>query len=352
MLQEELERRGIPKIGLPMQEPEREARREEIRQILRREFYGFAPEFPLTDESEIVRTEENSFGGKGTTYEIEVRVRSPFAYTSFPATLTVPKGMEKPPVFLCYTFTPTIADGLGEEILDNGYAVASLYYEGIAPDKDDQFANGAGRFCRRNPYDSWGKIAIWAWAGSRLLDFLLRSGLCDEKRVAVVGHSRLGKTALFAGAMDERFSLVISNDSGAGGAALLRGKTGEKIENLAMKGSRFWFCGNMEKYVKKEEELPFDAHFLAGLVAPRHLYVASASEDDWADPKAEFLCCVAAGEAYESYGVNGLAAPDRFPEPGEAFLDGRIGYHLRKGTHYMGREDWKQFFVYRRMHDV
>ncbi|MDY3920349.1 MAG: hypothetical protein SOZ59_15380 [Candidatus Limivivens sp.] len=352
MLQEELDRRKIPKIGFSREAGEREKQREKIRQLLKREFYGFEPDFPLTDESEIVRTEEDSFGGKGTTYEIAVRVRSPFAYISFLATLTVPKGICRPPAFLCYTFTPAIADGLGEEILDNGYAVASLYYEGIAPDKEDQFANGAGSFCRRNPFDSWGKIAIWAWAGSRLLDVLLKLDWLDERRIAVVGHSRLGKTALFAGAMDERFSLVISNDSGAGGIALLRGKTGEKIENLAQKGSRFWFCGNMEKYAGKEEELPFDAHFLAGLVAPRYLYVASASEDDWADPWSEFLSCAAAGEAYESYGLTGLVSPDRRPEPGDAFHEGRIGYHLRRGTHYLGRDDWRQFFAYRERHQI
>jgi hypothetical protein len=352
MLQEELQRRGIPKIGLPSDEEGKQKRREEIRTLLKREFYGFEPGFTLKDESVILRTEQDSFGGKGTTYEIEMRISSPFAYTAFPVTLTLPKGIEKPPVFLCYTFTPAIADGLGEEILDHGYAVASLYYEGIAPDKEDQFSNGAAAFCRRNPYDSWGKIAVWAWAGSRVMDYIETSGMCDETRVAVVGHSRLGKTALLAGALDERFSLVISNDSGAGGIALLRGKTGEKVENLAGRGSRFWFCGNMMKYVGKEETLSFDAHFLAGLVAPRHLYVASATQDAWADPASEFLSCVAAQEAYESYGLQGLVCPDRYPGVGEAFHEGRIGYHLRPGTHYMGRDDWKQFFAYRKKHGV
>lgn len=352
MLFEELKKRNVPKIGLPEGKEEKEERRREMEDLFRRELYGFPPDFPLTDESVILSENPSAFGGKGITYDYEIRVRSPFAYTSFRASLTVPKGIAKPPAFLAYTFMPAIADGLGEEILDNGYAIASLYYEGIAPDKEDDFANGAGRFCRRNPYDSWGKIAIWAWAGSRLLDFILKQDLVDEKRIAVVGHSRLGKTALVCGAFDERFSLVISNDSGAGGIALYRGKTGEKIENLAGKGSRFWFCGNMTKYIQKEDELPFDAHFLAALIAPRNLYVASASEDDWADPKSEFLSCVAAGEAYEAYGKRGLVTPDRYPEPGEWLHEGNIGYHLRDGSHHMGRFDWQKFIEYRRKHDI
>lgn len=352
MLSEELERRKVPKIGLPQDAEGREKRRAEIRDMLCRELYGFAPDFPLTDESAVIGENKDSFGGKGTTWDYDIRIRSPFAFTSFRAALTVPNGIKKPPLFLCYTFTPAIADGLGEEILDNGYAIASIYYEGVAPDKEDEFANGTGRFCRRNPYDSWGKIAIWSWAGSRLLDYILKQDLVDGTRAAVVGHSRLGKTALFAGAMDERFSLVISNDSGAGGIALYRGKTGERIENLAGKGSRFWFCGNMLNYKNREDELPFDSNYLAALVAPRHLYVASASRDDWADPKSEFLACVAAGEAYEAYGSTGLATPDRYPVPGEWLHEGDIGYHLRDGSHYMGRFDWQRFFDYRKKHGV
>lgn len=339
-------------MEIPLDQTEREKWIAQIKELLCRDMFGFAPNFPLTDESIIIHEDKNSFGGKGITYTYDIRVRSPFAYTSFQATLTLPKSVHTPPLFLCYTFTPEIADGMGEEILDNGFAIASLYYEGVAPDKEDRFSNGVGRFCRRNPFDSWGKIAMWSWAGSRLLDYVLEQNIIDKNKVAVVGHSRLGKTALFSGAMDARYSLVISNDSGAGGIALLRGKTGEKIENLAGKGSRFWFCGNFLQYAGNEEELPFDSHFLAGLVAPRHLYIASASEDDWADPKSEFLACIAANEAYESYGKSGIITQNQFPQPGEWFHEGDIGYHLRKGTHYLSRYDWQKFIEYRRLHEV
>ncbi len=351
MLQAELERRGVPKIALPRESEAREKRLEEIRNLLCRELYGYAPGFPLKVEGAETKRDDNGYGGKAVILQLEIRVTSPFAYTSFPACVALPKGKAKPPLFLHYTFTNAAGDGMGEEIIDRGYGLASVYYEAVTPDKDDSFLNGAGAFCRRNPYDSWGKIAIWAWAGSRLLDVCLEKELADPKRIAVVGHSRLGKTALLAGALDRRFSMVVSNDSGCGGIALYRGKKGEQLADLK-KNAGYWFCGNMADLVGREEEMPFDAHYLAALTAPGHLYVASASEDAWADPKSEFLACVAGSEAYETLGLRGLVCPDRYPEPGEAFPEGHIGYHLRKGTHYLAREDWHHFMEYREKHNI
>ena len=232
MLQAELERRGVPKIALPRESEAREKRLEEIRNLLCRELYGYAPGFPLKVEGAETKRDDNGYGGKAVILQLEIRVTSPFAYTSFPACVALPKGKAKPPLFLHYTFTNAAGDGMGEEIIDRGYGLASVYYEAVTPDKDDSFLNGAGAFCRRNPYDSWGKIAIWAWAGSRLLDVCLEKELADPKRIAVVGHSRLGKTALLAGALDRRFSMVVSNDSGCGGIALYRGKKGEQLADL------------------------------------------------------------------------------------------------------------------------
>ncbi len=347
----ELAGRKIPSIGLPDREEARKARIGAIRNLLCRELYGFAPAFPLKVEGVERKRDPDGYGGKAMILRLEIQVTSPFAYTSFPACVALPKGVERPPLFLAFAFTEAIADGMGEELIDNGYAVASLYYEAVAPDKDDKFQNGAGNFCRRNPYDAWGKIAIWAWAGSRLLDVCLEKGLADPGRLAVVGHSRLGKTALWAGAMDERFTLTISNDSGCGGIALYRGKAGEQLEDLG-RWAPYWFCGNRMHHEGRTAEMPFDAHFLAALIAPRHLYVASASRDDWADPRSEFLCCVAASEAYGAYGLKGLVCPDRYPKPGEVFPEGRIGYYLREGTHHLGREDWHRFMEYRSRHTI
>lgn len=293
---------------------------------------------------------------------IQLTFHTPFNAFSFPFELVLPKKSgdregKGCPVFVYLGFTPEPADGIGEEIVDYGYALAHINYQEIAPDKDDGFANGLGSFCRRNPFDGWGKIGMWAYGASRVMDYLLDEAKLDAKRIAVLGHSRLGKTALWCGALDERFSLVISNDSGGGGAALFRGKMGERIANLAGKGSGHWFCGNFLQYANQEQKLPFDQHFLLALTAPRHLYVASAALDDWADPHSELLSCLAAGPAYEICGVPGLILPEEIQKP-EALLpdwgyhQGNIGYHIRSGTHHLGREDWRLVIEYRRRHGV
>lgn len=177
------------------------------------------------------------------------------------------------------------------------------------------------------------------------MDYAYTLDCFDFNRAAVVGHSRLGKTALWAGALDERFTHVISNNSGCSGAAITRQKKGERIRDIIRVFSR-WFCDNYQKYVDKEELLPFDQHFLVAAIAPRKVYVASAIEDEWADPVSEFLSCYAASEVYEKLGLKGFISSDRLPEAGEYFHEGNIGYHLRKGTHYLSREDWNLFMDY------
>ena len=233
--------------------------------ILSRDFLGYAVRLGVKTTCETVRVEERSYGGKAVTEYRELHVRSDFSEGMFPFTLTLPKGKKKVPVFFFLSFTHEIAGGIGEEILDQGYGIANVCYQDIAADYYDEHQTGLGRFCTRNPYDSWGKLKIWSWAVSRMLDVLLEDERIDEKRIAVMGHSRLGKTALAAGAFDSRFSLTVSCQSGAGGAALFRGKSGEQIENLYGKGSRLWFDGNFFEFLGKIEELPFDQHFLLAL---------------------------------------------------------------------------------------
>ena len=167
----------------------------------------------------------------------------------------------------------------------------------------------------------------------------------DMSRAYVCGHSRLGKTALLTGAVDERVKLAYSNDSGCCGAALSRGKSGESVEDITRVFPQ-WFCKGYIKYAGNEDKMPFDQHWLIASVAPRRVYVASAFEDKWADPNSEMLSCVAASEAYEACGLRGLVCNDSLPQIGDVYHDGMIGYHLRAGLHYLSREDWNKMIDY------
>jgi hypothetical protein len=229
-----------------------------------------------------------------------------------------------------------------EEIVDNGFAILSFDFKAVTTDNND-FDNGlAGVLCKngRKP-DSPGKIAMWAWAAQRVMDYAQTlPDILDLDCGIVCGHSRLGKTALLAGATDERFKFVYSNDSGCSGAAITRGKVGESAARI-YKSFPFWFCENYAKYGNNENNMPFDQHYLLASIAPRYVLVGSASTDTWADPYSEQLCCFAASDAFE----NGFVC-DRQAIEGDEFFDGDIGYHLRKGPHYFGREDWHKLIKF------
>jgi hypothetical protein len=189
---------------------------------------------------------------------------------------------------------------------------------------------------------------MWAFAASRVLDYLLTRAEIDGARVAVSGWSRLGKTALWCGAQDERFSMAISTESGCGGAALHRGKAGESPRDIVGRFG-YWFCPNYAVHAENAAEAPFDQHFLLACVAPRALFVGSARMDEWADPVSEFLGAAAASAAYTLLDAKGLVAPDGFPRPGRELLEGSIGYLLREGSHGMSRQDWLSHMRFRQL---
>ena len=325
-------------------------KKEEMLDILFREEYGYMPPKPAEMTWELKKHDISNYcAGKADLHKVELTCRMERGDFSFPVYVSIPRGEGKYPFFVMINFRDNVPDRYlpSEELVDNGFAVLSFCYKDVTSD-DGDFTNGLAGILyengKRGDTDP-GKIAMWAWAAQRVMDYAQSLDCLDYSRSCVCGHSRLGKTAMLTAATDERFTFAHSNNSGCSGAAITRDKVGERVADICDRFP-FWFCENYKKYAEKEHEMPFDQHYLAACIAPRYLYVASAVEDTWADPESEMLTCVATSEVYEAKGLDGFVCEDRPPRVGDIYHKGHIGYHLRSGLHYFSREDWQRLIEF------
>jgi hypothetical protein len=236
-----------------------------------------------------------------------------------------------------------------EKILAAGFGLATAYYGDIEPDFDGGMSHGVrplffapGQTAPDS--DQWGAIGAWAWGLSRIADYLETERSVDAHRIALIGHSRLGKTALWASAQDERFGLVVSNESGKGGASLYRRLEGETIEHLNTVFPH-WFCTNFHRYTGHPDQVPVDGNLLLAMTAPRPLYVASAEEDHTSDPPGEFYSAMLAGEVWELFGRAGLGTTV-MPGVNTPVGSADLHYHVRTGKHDVTAYDWEQYLKF------
>jgi hypothetical protein len=344
-------------------------RRMEVQRLLEDSVYGKTPNRHLAVRYEVIHTDPKALGGRATRKQIAAF----FGDDEYRLDILLyipnkPKGPVAGFVGLNFNANHTVHADPGiikqdtdkargasasrwqvETIIDHGYALATVLRDQVDPDNyRNDFTDGIHPLfydegqTKPKPTE-WGSIGAWAWGLSRALDYLETDQRVDASRVAVIGHSRLGKAALWAGAQDTRFAMVISNNSGCGGAALYRRCYGERIHHM-IKPVGYWFCTNHHQYQQREDDLPVDQHMLMALVAPRPLYVASATNDRWADPKGEFLAAKYASPVYELFNKPALSEHEP-PEP-EQPIHATIGYHLRTGDHDITAYDWQQYLKF------
>jgi hypothetical protein len=365
-------------------------RRPEVEKLFESEVYGKTPTVRAKPSFELASIDRAALGGKAVRKQVTISFPEYPSSPKIHVLLYLPADRKGPvPVFLGLNFggnhtvhsdagirspevwtrekgessysrrpAPETSRGRGatqwqvERVLARGYGIATTYYGDIEPDFVGGFDHSVRKMLLRggqNEPDAgeWGAIGAWAWGLSRIADYLVGDKDVDAKRIAVMGHSRLGKTALWAGAQDTRFGIVISNNSGEGGAALSRRNFGEDVWRINDVFPH-WFARNYRQYGNRVEELPVDQHMLIALIAPRPVYIASAEEDLHADPRGEFLAGVHAGPVYQLLGKQALGTSE-MPSVHQPVMK-TIGYHLRAGKHDVTDYDWDRFCDFADLH--
>lgn len=331
------------------------SRRAELLDLFRDQVYGRRPTTDYTLRFEQDAEIDDAFDGAATGRSMTATVTIGERKFSFPFVIFVPNNVEGPMPAVVHInnryFVPLDKAATEHDpfwpvktLIERGYATASFHTSDVDPDNKNGYDEGIRAFFADGepPEDNaWRSLSAWGWAASRVLDHLESLDTVDSSRVAVVGHSRGGKTSLWAACEDPRFAIAYSNDSGCGGAALSRRSYGETVGRITTNFPH-WFCKPFAQYAEREGELPIDQHEVISLIAPRGVYVASADEDLWADPKGEYTSLILAAPVFQLLGKESITATE-MPPLNQPRVVGQTGYHIRDGGHGLGDKDWNWF---------
>ncbi len=326
-------------------------RRPELYALFRDEMYGAMPEGRIRQKFTVIDVDRNFADGRATHKTVEIQMSRKGRTMKATFHLYLPNGMEKVPVFMYFSGVQKEPKPFLLKLLDAGYGLCTGDNSEFFPDRrEDPTVYGQSVLSLWGykeeadlPQNCCRALGVWAWAHSRVLDYLETDKDVDASRVVVMGHSRGGKLAAWAAASDPRFAMAVLNNSGCGGAALFRRKIGENAYRINL-SFPYWFCENFHKYSFNEDSLPVDQHGLIALIAPRPVYVGSGEEDHWADPKGEFLSVAHAEDVYNLYDYKGVQTMEL--PPVNTPVGDRAAYHIRTGGHTVADYDWDRYIEF------
>ena len=349
----------------------RNIRRPQILSLFSNLIYGRVPkpESPVKTEFKVIKTDPKFMGGRATRKDVRISFSSNKGKAEMLVLVFVPNKAAKPaPAFMKHSFNDTksrdfdvhsmwpglLRNGwpLGK-FFDRGYAFVAVYQQDLVGHNEVEFLKRIHPLFYKKGQSfpkahEWGVLSAVAWGAMRAMDYLETDEDVDHERVAIMGHSKMGKATLWTAAQDERFALAISAQSGCAGAALWRRRSGETLEKMVTRFP-YWLCRNAWKFVGREDDLPIDQHMLLACIAPRPVYVHSGVEDTWADGRGEYLSAYHASEVYRLLGKKGLSS-ESSPPVGEAIIESDVGYHIRKGGHSIEMYDWERFLDFADYH--
>jgi hypothetical protein len=347
----------VTESGQTVSTPEQweKIRRPEILNLFKNHVYGQVPKDFDDIKFKVINQDKKAMNGKATLKEVAITVTRNNKSVTMNLLMFTPNKVKKPvPMFLVINHrgiktmdvTRQNKDGFwpAEQVIEAGYGISGFDVIDVSPDDKVKFTEGIldQLYPEQLEMDNGMRaLGAWGWGAARAIDYFEKDKSVDATKIISVGHSRGGKSSLWFGAQDERVAITISNESGNSGAAISRRNFGETVDRITT-NFPYWFCPNYRQYANNEDNLPVDQHMLIALIAPRAVYVASADEDLWADPKGQYLALKEAQPVFKLYG-NETNLPEEMPEVNQQIVRPSMGFHNREGKHNMTPHDWQQF---------